>query len=605
MPRAILQAAPGKTPADYTSDDLREIAIAITQEFYAAITSQPEPDLSRAKKTYSEACQPEDDNEFAAQIDALLELLDGKQLSVEVLDVARLPDTDDAVIALSIVLIDGERVAGATRSLIVFENGRWVDSDCDVGRALVIGGGSSGGVATPAPAQPAATAAPSTSSPLPPIASSTVFVTEGDPGDHTDEQIARSVEAVTIAAWRALLADPPLDMKAIRGLSVQSCQEQTDEELIEFAKTMRSQIGDSEIENVVQAVERIDRTRAWTSGHVEMDGIIFSEVTPTLVAFEDGQWRDADCLTDKDTSLKRPDHIDSDVRVSYIGEPVDMQHDWEEPPYELIVLAPPEMIDDDTARLAVRVTAITDVLNVEDVYFLGWLSTGFDADGNAVEWWAAYECESDAFEPATLAMGGSQEGFVCFAFDEFSDSESHPSDDRPFVLFQSIRGEDLVTVDLTQEVLPPERVTFKPDAQWGSTPDLIGETVDATYCSGDHWVEVTALSRPEPVVDADTVRVRAQIRATGEGEIELGYLPVNLATAPSEFGQIHLWEVFWETADGSRLPDSFADVVLENGETHEAFIYFQPTDAPLNSGHYSLLVWRDCFPFPVHLTQGN
>ena len=454
-PRAILQAAPGKTPADYTADDLRKIAIAITQEFYAAITSQPEPDLSRDKKTYSEACQPEDDDEFAAQIDALLELLDGRQLSVEVLDVVRLPDTDDAVIALSIGLIDGERVAGATRSLIVFENGRWVDSDCDAGRALVIGGGSSGGVATPAPAQPAATAAPSTSSPLPSIASATVFVAEGDPGDHTDEQIARSVEYVTKAAWLALLADPPLDMEAIRGLSVQSCQEQTDEELIEFAKTMRSQIGDSEVENVVQAVERVDRTRAWTSGHVEMDGIIFSEVTPTLVAFEDGQWRDADCLTDEDTSLKRPDQIDPDVRVSYIGEPVEMQHDWEEPPYEIIVLAPPEMVDDDTARLAVRVTAITDVLNVEDVYFSGWLSTGFDAGGNAVEWWAAHECESNAFEPATLAMGGSQEGFVCFAFDEFSDSEGRPSDDRPFVLFQSIHGDDLVTVDLTKEVLPP------------------------------------------------------------------------------------------------------------------------------------------------------
>ena len=455
VPRGILQAAPGKTPADYTADDLREIAIAITQEFYAAITSQPEPDLSRAKKTYSEACQPEDDDEFAAQIDALLELLDGRQLSVEVLDVARLPNADDAVIALSIGLIDDERVGGATRSLIVFENGRWVDSDCDVGRALVIGGGSSGGVATPAPAQPAATATPSTSSWLPSIASATVYVPEGDPGDHTDEQIARSVESVTNVAWRALLADPPLDMKAIRGLSVRSCQEQTDEELNEFAKTMRSQIGDSEIENVVRAVERVDSTRAWTSGHVEMDGIIFSEVTPTLVAFEDGQWRDADCLTDEDTSLKRPDQIDPDVRVSYIGEPVEMQHDWEEPPYELIVLAPPEMIDDDTARLAVRVTAITDVLNVEDVYFWGWLSTGFDAGGNAVEWWAVYECEGDAFEPATLAMGGSQEGFVCFAFDEFSDSEGRPSDDRPFVLFQSIHGDDLVTVDLTREVLPP------------------------------------------------------------------------------------------------------------------------------------------------------
>ena len=590
-------------PADYTSDDLREVAIALTQEFYEAITSQPHADLDRAKITYSEACQPDDDDEFAAQIDALLDLLDGRQLRIEVLDIGRLPGTDDAVIALSIGLIDGERVTGVTRSLIVFENGRWVDSDCDLGRSHFLSPAGPGGSQSPAIPQPTATGSRSTSPSLTPIPISPVFVPTGDPADHTDEQIARSVEDVTNTAWRALLSDPP-HLNSARGLSVEACQDQTDEELIEFSGAMRSQFGDSTIKTIVLAVERVDDTRAWTSGHVEMDGIIIAEVTPSLVAFEDGQWRDADCLPERDTSLKRPDQIDSDTRKPYIGEPIEMQHDWEEPPYELTVLGSPEVIDDDTARLPVRVTAITDVLHVEDVFFSGWLSTGLDTDENVVEWWSAYECEDNVFEPVTLVLGGSQEGFVCFAFDDYS--EGRPTDDRPFLLFESFYGDDLVSVDLTQDVPPPERETFRPDTLWGSVPQaMIGDTVETTYCSGDSWLELTALSRPEPFSGSDAFRVRAQIEVTAEGETDLGYLPVNLATAPDLHGRIHLWEISWENSDGSPFPNSFEDVVLENGETHEGYIYFRPLDDTPDSEHYSLLAWRDCFPFPVHLTQAN
>ena len=141
-PTPVPTAAPtplgsSREASDYTEDEIAEAAGALHREFTDAINRRPGPDLQRAKATYSEACQP-DDEEFATQIDSLLALLDGRELSIEVIAASRLPDHDDAAIIAAFPLLDGERLFGLTRSLAVFENGRWLDSDCEEGRAAFL-----------------------------------------------------------------------------------------------------------------------------------------------------------------------------------------------------------------------------------------------------------------------------------------------------------------------------------------------------------------------------------------------------------------------------------------------------------------------------------
>ena len=127
-----------KEAADYSEDEIAEIALALNCEFFEAINHQPEPDLERAMATYSSICQP-DKEEFAAQVDALLEVFEGKEFSFEVVAATRLPGFDDAVVVLAFALLNRERLSGATRSLLVFEGGRWLDNDCEEGRTMFIG----------------------------------------------------------------------------------------------------------------------------------------------------------------------------------------------------------------------------------------------------------------------------------------------------------------------------------------------------------------------------------------------------------------------------------------------------------------------------------
>ena len=602
-PTQTPRSAGAKAPADYTDEEIAEIAETLAREFMDAINSQPEPDLERAKMTYSEACQPDAD-EFETQITALLFMLDGRDISIEVTDVQRFEAEDDGVLIKSVGFIDGEEEGDRQPSLVVFENGRWLDSDCDEGRRQFFSRASFGGPSSPSVTGPTATAVPVASVIPTAVPSAPVVKLSGDPGDHTDEQIARSVEAVAQAAWRALLADPPLDLDAVRSLSVEECHEPTDDELVAFAKVMNSQFGSSRIETKVLGIERVDDTRAWISGYIKTDGVVTGEVTPSLVVFEDGQWRDADCLPERDASLKRPDQIESIQRTAFRGEPVELQHDWEEPPYELIVMGPLEMTGDDTARLPVRVTAITDVLDLDYVFFWGLLSNGYNSpEDEAV--WGDVECDGDVFEPVVLVRGGSREGFICFADDGLT--ESQPTEDRPFVFFESDSSDGSVRVDLTAGSIATERHTFEPDELWGiAPPALIGDTVEATYCyDADPWMGVTALSRAESVAGSDTMRVRARIMALAEGETDLSDLPVELASAPGTYGRIHVSYVEWQSPDGTRFPDSFEGVILEQGDTHEAFIYFRsPEDSP-DSERYSLLVYRNCFASPVHLTKSE
>ena len=123
-----------RDPADFTDEELAEIAVQLGAEFLDAVRAEPDPDLERAMATYSEACQP-DPEEFAAQVDQLLLLLQLREFTNEIMAVKRLPETSEAVIVSTWPRLNGENIAGITRSLMVYENGRWLDSDCDQARA--------------------------------------------------------------------------------------------------------------------------------------------------------------------------------------------------------------------------------------------------------------------------------------------------------------------------------------------------------------------------------------------------------------------------------------------------------------------------------------
>ena len=447
------ESTPGSTPtsgedkdaANYTEAEIAEIAAALNREFLDAINSHPKPDLARAKATYSAACQP-DDKEFAVQVDGLLDLFRTGELSVDVVAATRLPGHDDAVIVLAFPLLGGERTSGAARSLIVFENGHWLDSDCEEGRAMFLGSepddanrdGDSDGSEVAVQETPTPTHRP--------------IVLGDNPADHTDEEIARSVEWVGNDSWEAALEEPEPDIDRMRAISVTACQIETDEELIEAADATRQQLEDLDATRIwieVQGIERVDDSRAWFVGTIYFDDFSFELGAPSLVIFEDGQWRDGECLIESDPALQRPTEIEPDQRVSYIGEPIRLQYDWEEQPYELTVLGAPEVMDDMTVRLPVRIMAITDTLDLTYVTYSGWLKTEADAEGNVIEW-SVDPCEEGVFEDLTLVKGDSHETLLCFRGIGYDQERTVP--DRPFIRFTSDHGDTLRTVELMHSI---------------------------------------------------------------------------------------------------------------------------------------------------------
>ncbi len=282
--------AVNKAAADYTPDELVREIEKLHSEFFAAVRNEPEPDIERAKATLSKFCQP-DEEEYAKRVGRLRNLLSrGLDLSVNVIAVTRLPERDDAAIALTSLLISGEQVFPATRSLMVFEDGRWIDGDCEEARAQMLGEDFDADF-------------------MHSSISASVSLSD-NPADHTEEQIARSFEYVNKIALTSLLYDSPVDMEAVRAQSIKECQSETDEEIIELSKDLRERTGYSQLDVRTVGVLRLDDTRAWVSGHIEVDGTPFIyESTPSLVTFEDGQWRRADCLRETDPDIVPPDHI--------------------------------------------------------------------------------------------------------------------------------------------------------------------------------------------------------------------------------------------------------------------------------------------------------
>ncbi|MDE2836105.1 MAG: hypothetical protein OXL97_01150 [Chloroflexota bacterium] len=106
--------------------------------FLEAVSATP-PDFEAAQALYAEVCTPSTE-EIANAVETLGNAFLG-EFSIHVLAATRLSGRDDAVVLLSVPQLDGQPISGATHSLMVFENGRWVDADCEAARALVMSDG--------------------------------------------------------------------------------------------------------------------------------------------------------------------------------------------------------------------------------------------------------------------------------------------------------------------------------------------------------------------------------------------------------------------------------------------------------------------------------
>ncbi len=312
-----------------------------------------------------------------------------------------------------------------------------------------------------------------------------------------------------------------------------------------------------------------------------------------------------------------------------IGEAVQLQTSWKEPPFAVTVLGPPEPVGDTLVRLPVRITSVLPRWRMSDVPSIGaFLQTDEDGDGRRVDWGNTYVEPRHTF-PADLALvkGGSHEGYLFFGPDESSLS------DRPFTELHYLDDtEQIVMVELDRSIPVPERVRFDEGSLgtiWGQTlvdgvserlkrsqwwdvpvPGMVrvGDAVEVfeyTEQRAEPSYELTVLGLPE-AYDERTLRVRLRITSREAG-LQAERLDFQLSSAPDEFGRLHsLWEPLPWYADGPDLPDSFRGVMLERGETHEAFVYFHAPDNEPALPPESLTVlwygWR-MFELPILLSS--
>ena len=275
-----------RNPADYSDEELVQLAQGLIDEFYAAVQAEPEPDLERAKATYSSHCQPDDDAAFEEQIEGLLGLLEGGDLSFEVITVERL--SDESFLTFGFANVGGQ-IARTEPSLMIFEDGQWVDSDCPAGR---LAAGYEGG-------QESSQEEPTEIVGLPTVPDIPHPALSDDPTEHTDEQVLESSKAVINDFLRAMLAQPEPDIATMRGAFTAECASGADEIMAQTAAGFREAFASAgqTAAFFTQDLDRVDGHSALIGATLEIDGVPVIETVPALHVFEDGKWLQAECLT--------------------------------------------------------------------------------------------------------------------------------------------------------------------------------------------------------------------------------------------------------------------------------------------------------------------
>lgn len=341
------------------------------------------------------------------------------------------------------------------------------------------------------------------------------------------------------------------------------------------------------------------------------------DLVPVYCLLEDGEW-------DIAGNREEDSAAEPETRVA-IGEAVQIQTDWKEPPFAVTVLGPPEPAGNSLVRLPVRVGSILPLWRLGDAAFPGMVLETEEGQDDGVAWDNIGVDPRHSFPPdLALVKGGSEEGYVYF----------RPEDGSPldgtFTELHYLDGtEQIVMVELDRRVQPPERVQFEggtlgsvwatlpthglserlKGSQWENLPiptmARVGETVEVFESNGQGFepsYALTVMGAPE-TFDEKTLRVRLRITSRRE-ELRAIALDFQLSPAPDRFGRLQfLLEQPWNQ-ESSELPDSFEDVMLGMSETHEAFVYFRDADSgPVPRPETLSLLWYGArtFELPVLL----
>ena len=357
---------------------------------------------------------------------------------------------------------------------------------------------------------------------------------------------------------------------------------------------------------------------------------------------EESDWQSAMAeVVERQTAWKRSAATDSETHVA-VGEVVQLQTDLKEPPFAVMALGEAEIVDESTARVPIRITAIVPRWSLSSIggYFLAMLQTEPDGTDDPVSWSNLETSPSPSspdFEEVILVKGGSYEAYLNFRADECNDESAIP--DKPFVELHYVDGtEQIIASDLTRSVPIPERTRFQEGSvgtlwddppvdgvgdrlqggQWGVIPvpprAVVGEAVTAATSS--NWPEP---GRDSPLYDLtvleeleafDGCTLRVPIRITSRhDDLSLSSLDFQISSSPDTFGRIHhLWEsvpLYREDAD---LSDLLPDLTLESGHTREAYVYFRgPDDEAFPPPDTFTFFWYGDFLFelPILLNESG
>ena len=601
--------------SDYADDELPGIAQSLVDEFYGSSLSGS--DFERAAATFSSFCRPESAEELAAMQDSVL--------AAEVVAVERL--ADHGMLVFTFVTADGA-LPRTEAHLVVFEGGRWVNNDCEAGRAAV----AFGPRLIPSPEDAAREgSSPSLSKPRFPELSDT-------PAQHSNELIARSAEASLTAQVGVELAVPHPDLSAMRANGAAECQSLVDEDLArissETRKTLRSVSYSFRYE--VNAVERIDANRAWVSALKIVDGDLRDSTPPTLFTYWKGQWRMADCPIAREEWPDAPDAVPEILRVGIAGEPVQVQHHYSEAPYAVTILGQPEPVGETILRLPVRYTSIVGRWPYE------WATLvqsrmALTGDDGELSFWQGVPCAAEVEQSGQIVKGGWIDSHICFAPAEEPEALWEDGLERPESWVEFNVGwllsdplERPVYIDLTQQVTPAPPAQFENGRplstvagiderlrfiSWPSPDDVplrsYGDPVEVF--GAYHWnsFKTIAISEVE-TVDSTMVRVRVSLANDGLLFSTADKTGIELTGLPNSHGFIDtVWRTTYTDNSGTLFPDSFRDVEIERGESFEAYMYFRAPEgviAPVDG--MSAILWApdingDYTPIYLDIDKGN
>ncbi len=327
-------------------------------------------------------------------------------------------------------------------------------------------------------------------------------------------------------------------------------------------------------------------------------------------------------------SFQAEDHEAENKTYVAIGEPVQLQNSWKEPPYAVTVLGRPE-VNADVVRVPVRVTALTPIWRIDEPFSLpGYLTTrNTDERSESAHW----ESVSSSLSSLPLVKGGTHEGFALFELD----GDKPGADGLINFLNYVDETEEIIEVNLSRNSPLAERVRFQdgyPGTLWGTPPaDEIEDRLSGSQWEewwkavapppvagiGDTvlvkmpdkrpqpWFDLTALGVPE-ALDERTLRVRLRI-ASHIDDLRVSHLDFLLSTGPDEYGQIHhLWESEFADESATARQHSFRGVNLAKGQAHEAFAYFTAFDdqLPPPPESFSILWYGErMFELPIMLSK--